>query len=153
MLGESREPEFFKQLVGAPPLLGFGELLKLQNGHQVVAHREFAKRARLLRQVAQPAPRPPVHRPVRDGLVAQGDAPGVRPDKPDHHVKRGGFARPVRTQERDDLAALQVKRHAADDRPTGVAFHEVGGLERQGAVFGGGRGGYGRHGAMLSRRG
>jgi hypothetical protein len=93
-----------------PLLLPKGE--GLQDGQDVLLHRELAEDRGLLGQVAHPQAGPLVHGDLGDVPVVQEDLPPVRGDEPHHHVEGGGLPCPVGPQEPHDLPLLDLQVHA-----------------------------------------
>src|SRR5690606_11003826 len=80
-------------------------------------------------QVAEPEPRPPVHRPRGDLLPTQLDGAAIGPDETDHHVETGGLACPVGTQQRHDLTACQADVDRVDYLALAVTLTQALGAE------------------------
>ena len=81
-----------------------------EDGADVLLHRHFAENRRFLRQVAQAQPGAFVYRHMAQLLPVEHNAAVVGGNQADYHVKAGGFARPVGTEQADDLAAFDVER-------------------------------------------
>ena len=89
--------------------------IDLGRDHQVLFHRQVFEDRRLLRQVADPFDRALVQRHMGDILAVEKDLAACHLDKPADHVKTGRLPRAVWTEKADDLARIDLKRHAADD--------------------------------------
>jgi len=63
-----------------------------------------------------------VHRPARQVLIAERDAPGVGAHKADDEAEGGGFAGPVRAEQADHFPAADLDIDAIDDGPAADAF-------------------------------
>jgi hypothetical protein len=71
-LGDVGDAQFVEQLLAALQLLRTAEIAaRLQDRHQILSRLELAEHRRLLRQIAQAAPRACVHRPQRDVLAVE----------------------------------------------------------------------------------
>src|SRR5690606_17535289 len=147
VVGEVGDVELGEEVVGPLLLLAPRERLELEDRHEVVPDRHAAERARLLRQVAQPEARAPVHGQARDVLTAQPDRACVGPHEPHDHVEARRLPRAVRTQERDDLAAAQLEVEPVHDLAPTVALREAAGREHLAVSL------RRRHGAPGGRRG
>ena len=101
------------QLLAAAIAIEF--LAGLEDRHDVVGYRQFTEDRRLLRKIADTCPCTTVHGLVADVQVVDQYATLVRLDQPDDHIEAGGFAGTVRTEQADDLAAV--------DRQADVAYH------------------------------
>ena len=99
--------------------------MRLQHGEDVLGRRHAPEDRRLLRQIADAETRAQVHRQLRDVAPAERDAPGIRALKPDNHVEGRRLPRPVRAEQPDDLARLDVQAHAVHHAPPPVALHKV----------------------------
>ena len=93
----------------------FGDRMEFEDSVQVLLDGELQEHRGFLRQVADAASRPLVHRHVRDVVLAQVDPPLVGPHHPDDHVKRRRLARPVGTEKPHDLALADVQAGVIDD--------------------------------------
>ena len=97
----------------------------LERRHHVLLDVQAAEHAGLLRQVADPEPRPAVHRQAGDVGAVEVDAAGIRLHQADDHVERRGLAGAVRTEQSDGLAAAQFDRHVADDRALSIGLADA----------------------------
>src|SRR5262245_46238098 len=98
--------KFVEQLFEASFTAGFRRALpKFQNCEDVVCDAEFAKYARLLRQITDAEPRAFVHRHVRDRFIFEFDDALIGFDQSNDHVEAGRLAGTVRAEQADDLAA------------------------------------------------
>ena len=104
---------------------------RLQNGHDVVGHRQLAKNGRFLRQVPQAVAGATVDALAGDVAVINGNAPVIRVDDADNHVKTGGFTRTVRAEQANNLAAANLQRDIPDYLAAFVGFGEVFGFEQR----------------------
>jgi hypothetical protein len=69
--------------------------------------------------------------PLGDGVEAEdADRPGVRSPEALDALHRGGLARAVRPEQRDDRARLHAQRHPVHDGAVAVALDEVDDLDR-----------------------
>ena len=68
-----------------------------------------------------------MYRQVGDVLVVDKNFPAIRRDQPHDHVERSGFARPVRPEQADHLAAAQRQRNIVDDRARTISFFQADG--------------------------
>ena len=98
------------------PLPG-GEIEGLQDAEEVLLDRQLSEDRRLLGEVADSLAATPVHGQVGDVGAVEEDPALVGGEEADHHVEGGGLPRPVRAQEADDFAALDVHVHVVDDLP------------------------------------
>ncbi len=71
-----------------------------------------------------------MHRQVGDVLLVDADHALVGLDQADDHVEAGGLAGTVRTEQADDLPAIDGHADVADDLPAFIAFGQVLGFER-----------------------
>src|SRR5260364_342319 len=55
-------------------------------------------------------------------MAVERNLAGIERDQPDHHIKGGGFAGAVRTQQSDNLAAFDVQGNILNDRACASAF-------------------------------
>ena len=68
------------------------EVLRFENAHQVLLHRQSPEDGGLLGQVADTAASSLMHGHQGDVLVVDADAAAVLGYQADNHVERGGFA-------------------------------------------------------------
>src|SRR5204863_2879513 len=81
------QPQLLQQtLQTLPPLIG-SQRQRFQDRYQVFLHRQLAEDRRLLRQIADPAARPLVHRQVRDILIVHHHTTAVGTDQSDDDVE------------------------------------------------------------------
>ena len=98
---------------------------RLQDRHQVVLHRELTENRRLLRQVADPDPRPLVHRQAGDAAPLQVNLARIGSDQADDHIEGRRLPRAIGAQQSDHLARLHRNRHAIDHAPPLVALRDL----------------------------
>ena len=110
------------------PLAG-AERQRLEDRQDVVLDGQLAEDGRLLREVADPLPRPLVHRHARDVHAIQQDAARQRLDEAHDHVERGRLPRSIRAQQSDDLPLLQAQGHVVYDGAPAVFLHQSARLE------------------------
>src|ERR1051326_7456015 len=79
-------------------LLLVREIERFQDREEIFLHGQPPEHRRLLRQVAEPGAGALVNRHRREIIAVQQDFAAVRMHEADHHVKRRGLARAVRTQ-------------------------------------------------------
>ena len=118
------QTELLDQALQLLQLLLVGEAGHLQHRHDVVLHTHLAKHAGLLRQVADARPGTLVHRIVGYLLIIEIHMALVGNDQPRGHVKRGGLARTVRSQQADNLSLLHIEVHAIGHCPLAVTLHQ-----------------------------
>ena len=97
----------------------------LQNRQDVVAYVHTAKNRRLLRQVADAAPRPLMHGQAGDAGAVDFDASRIRAHDPQDHVKARCLARAIRPQQTDHLSTLHAQADIFDYRATAIGFGEI----------------------------
>ena len=112
-----RDVEFFEQRVE----VGLAQIAvwldDLQDGADVVFHRQSPKDRCLLRQVADAETRALVHREMRHVEAVDLDRPGIGADQPGNHVEDGGLAGAVRSEQADRLAAAERQRYILHHKP------------------------------------
>ena len=89
---------------------------------QVLLDRHFPEDRRLLRQVADAASRPQVHRQTRYVVAAQKYATGLGVHQADDTVKGRRFPGTIRSQEADHFTTFNVERNIADDLSAAIAL-------------------------------
>src|SRR5688572_20298627 len=94
--------------------LSFVRLDDLENRADIVLDGEAAEDRGLLRQIADPQPRPLIHRQRRDIEAVEIDTAAIRLDQPGDHVEHRRLAGAVRAEQADRLAAPHVEAHALD---------------------------------------
>src|SRR5262245_38942494 len=124
-VGEMRQVQVGHQLLEPRLALGARHRHGLEHRHQVVAHRELAEDARLLRQVAEPGARPLVDRLVGDVAPVEQDPPLVGLEQPDDHVERRGLARPVGPEQTDHFALAHLDGDVVHHPPLAVVALQV----------------------------
>ncbi len=129
VLSKMGDIQFPKQIFESRLSFLSREVPELQNGHNILFHRQFAKNGGFLRQVADPPARSPEHRPSADILFTEIDTPGIGPDKPNDHVKGRGFAGSVWTEQADHFARIDLQRDIADHGSPPVIFHQIFGFQ------------------------
>src|SRR5260364_114458 len=58
-------------------------------------------------------------------MTVERNLAGIERDQPDHHIKGGGFAGAVRTQQSDNLAAFDFQGNILNDRACAKAFLQM----------------------------
>src|ERR1700728_12165 len=102
---------------------------RLENRQYVVFHRQLAEHGRLLRQITESELRAPVHRQRGQVRPVEVDTTRIARHQADDHVEGGGLARAGGAEQSHDLAAADLERQVAHDRPGLVALGEAGGLQ------------------------
>jgi len=97
----------------------------LEDGADVVRHRQLAEDRGFLRQVADAGAGAAVHGQVGDVLLVDADHALVGADQADDHVEAGGLAGAVGAEQADDLPAVDAHADVADDLAALVALGEV----------------------------
>src|ERR1700733_13859821 len=97
----------------------------LENGHDIARHRHAPKHRWFLREVAEAELGAAVHRQAPNIAVVEEDLAMLAARQADDHVKGGGLAGTVRTQQADHLAAFDLERDILEDRAGFVAFGEI----------------------------
>ena len=100
------------QLLGL--LLLAEPFLELHHRGDVVLHAHLTEHRGFLRQIADANLRTAVHGQVGDVLLVEVHLAGIRLDEPHHHIERRRLARPVGTQQTDNLALLEFNIHLVD---------------------------------------
>jgi len=108
------DAQVFEHPVGFFLPLGFGERGEFEHAEDVLLHGELPEHRRLLRQVADPLPRPLVHRQAGDLLLVEQHLPRIGLDEADDHIEGRGLARAVRAEKPHDLALLHFEGRAFD---------------------------------------
>src|ERR1017187_1454801 len=98
---------------------------RLEDREQVLEGGHLPENGRFLRQIAEAAPRPAVHRQRRDVLPVEEDGACVRLDEPDDDRERRRLSRPVRAEETHDLSRRDEDRDAVDDRAAPIGLGEA----------------------------
>jgi hypothetical protein len=124
------DAELGEQLFEPLEPLGASQPHRLQHRQDVLGRRHAPEDRRLLRQIPDAEPRAQVHRQLRDVSARQRDAPRVGALQADDHVEGRGLPRPVRAQQPDDLARLDVQAHAVHHAPPPVTLQQVGRRQR-----------------------
>ena len=78
-----------------------------------------------MREVADAKLCATIHRQGGDVLAINRDSAALGHDQPGHGVKRGRLAGPVRPQQGNNLAPVQLHREVADDGFLAVGFTQV----------------------------
>src|SRR2546422_5586570 len=107
--------ELGQQLAGPLPALGGGQVQCLEDGEQVFFHRQLSEDRRLLRQIPQAHPAALVHGQGRDLLPFQKDTSALGRQQADQHVEGRRLAGPVRPEQADDLAPVDVQGDVVHD--------------------------------------
>jgi len=109
------------------PLLPFSfrQRCLFQKGKDVLPDRQFTEYRRLLGEVPEPHPGPPVHRETGDILPVEKDRAVVRPNQPHDHIEDRGFPRAVRTQETHDLPRGNLERNTLDGLTFPISLSQV----------------------------
>jgi hypothetical protein len=97
---------------------------RLEDREDVLLDGEFAEDRRLLRQVADAAPRALIHRHPRDVGPVEPDRAGRGRDEARDHVERGRLAGAVGAEQADDLALAQLERDVVHHVALAVRLHE-----------------------------
>jgi len=116
------EPELVEELERDLEPLLLGKRAVLEDREQVFERGHPPEGRGLLREVAEPHPRPLVHGKPAHVLPPELDPPGVRPDEAHHHVEGGGLSRPVGAEEGDDLAPAELEVHPPHHLAPAVAL-------------------------------
>jgi hypothetical protein len=130
VLAQVRDVQVLEQLLQARLDVAARQALQLEHRLHVLLDRELAERRVLLRQVGDAQARARVDRQVRELAPVELDAPGVRGDQADDHVKAGGLARAVGAQQPDHLAAGHLERHVLHHAARLVALVQVFGAQQ-----------------------
>ena len=85
----------------------------------------------LLRQIADPASGPEIHRKIRDFVAVQEDTAGVRPGKSNEDRKRGRFSCTVGPQEPNDFTLSDLQLNVVNDLPSAIGLTDLDGLKLQ----------------------
>ena len=123
------DPQLVEQAFEALPLLRGGQLQRLEDGEHVLLDAELAKHGRLLREVADPEPRPPVHGFLGEIVAIERDPSLVGADQTGDHVEARRLPRPVGAEQPDDLPLLEPQAHVVHHAATLVALEESGCFE------------------------
>ena len=101
----------------------------LEDGKDVFLDRELAEDRCFLRQVADAKPRPLVNGEMGGVGTVNPDFSCIGRNKPDDHVKAGGFAGTVGAEQTDHFTAFDIQGDILDHRAAFVAFLQVADLE------------------------
>jgi hypothetical protein len=101
----------------------------LQNGQDVLLHRQLAKYRGFLRQVTDPAPGALVHRQRGHIAARKADRAGIGPDQAHHHVEAGRLPSPIRPQQPHDFPFTDMDGNAVHDRASAVRLSQTLGLK------------------------
>ena len=138
------QAEFVEQLLqsgGAGVSIGLGDL---EHRQDVLLDRHAAKDRGFLRQIAEAQDRAAIHRQAGNLRAVEVDPPAVGLHQPHDRIETGGLARPVRPEQPDHFAALDVQRHVVQhgaaviglgDRPHVQTAHLRRGWTRHGPRF------------------
>lgn len=102
---------------------------RLEDGHDVVGHRQLAEDRCLLRQIADAGARAAVHGLMADVEIIDQHAALIGAHQADDHVETGGLAGAIGTEQADDLAAFDAQADVTHDLAALVAFRQVLGFE------------------------
>ena len=102
---------------------------------QVLLHGHRAPQLQVLKSASDAEPRAFVHRRVSQRVVVEIDRPCVRPDDAGDAVEERGLARAVGPDEAEDLAAVQVQRHAIESDDAAKPHGQVAHAEHRHATF------------------
>ena len=86
---------------------------QLGGGANIFFGGQAAEDRRFLRQIADAQPRAAVHRQPGDVMAIELDGAVIGADEAGDHVKKGGLAGAIGTQQADHFAALQGQADAA----------------------------------------
>src|SRR5579885_355737 len=130
-LGQARDPQFVEQRLQATLAFLLGQGQRLEHRQQILLDGQLAEDRRLLRQVADPAPRPLIKRQAGDLVAAQKYPALVRTQQTDQHVESGRLAGAVWSEQPDDLAGTDMRLDVVHDRAAAVALGQPAALERR----------------------
>ncbi len=112
-----------------------GAHVQVPTEHEVVDRGLGAEQLDVLERAGDPAAGDPVGRPARDDLPVEPDRPRGRPVDPADAVERGGLARPVGADDREDRPALDLEAHVVERGEAAEAHREaLHGEERHGSL-------------------
>ena len=126
---QALQPELPDQRLHAPLAFGGGEVEGLEDGAQVVLHRQAAEDRGLLRQIADAALGAQEHRHVGEVDVAEQHLALVGRRQAHHHVEGSGLAGAVGAEQADHLAGADVHRNVVDHVAAAVGLAQVTGGE------------------------
>ena len=119
-----RDAKLFKQVIATRlPLLAV-KRQGFEDREQILFDGQLAEDGFFLRQIAHAQAGAAVHRQPRHVDAVERDPAGVRRHQTDDHVKTGRLARPVRSQQPNDLAPADVDVHLVDHRAFLVDFDQ-----------------------------
>ena len=95
-----------------------------QYGDEVLLDGQLAKNALLLRQIAHAEPGPSEHGQPGNILAVEDDLAVVGHDLPGRHAETCRFAGPIRTEQADNFARVDIVRDAVNDPAFAVDFHQ-----------------------------
>src|SRR5437879_1341554 len=114
-----------KQLFAAALSLRFAQRQRLQNRHDVLFHRHFAKDRFFLWQITHAEPGALVHGMIGNVGAGKNYAAAVWPNESDDHIKGRSLAGTVWTEQANNLAGACVNVNSVDNRATAINFHEL----------------------------
>ena len=123
-LADLLQTEFADQLLEPVFLLGFGQRLQFEDGHDVVLHRELSKNRGFLRQVSDSHSPALVHGQVCDLLAVDEDPTRIRLHQADDGVKAGCLARTVWSEQAHHFTGVDLKGHTVDHPAFAVLLHQ-----------------------------
>src|ERR1700674_1478965 len=106
-----------------------GERQRLQNCHDVLLDRHFAKDRFFLRKIAHAEPGPFVHRISGHVPAGKDDPAAVWPNETNDHVKTRRLPGAIRPEQTDDFASPDLDIDAVHDGAPAVNLHELFGDE------------------------
>src|SRR5215218_2618590 len=118
-----------EELVGAFLAFGAGDVQRLEDGLKVLPDGEALEVAALLREVADAAPRPLVHRQVRDVIPVERNRPALGRDHAEDHAEGGGLSGAVPAEQADDFLLRQDETDLVDDGAPAVGFTQLCGFQ------------------------
>ena len=131
VVGEVRDVQLVQQpFEPAPAPVPVQPRARLEDRHDVLPHRQAAEDRRLLREVAEAHPGADVHGAARQFVPVEAHGARVAGDQADDHVEARRLARPVGSEQADDLPALHGEADVVDDGAAAVAFREPASGER-----------------------
>src|SRR5690242_8303250 len=108
---------------------GFAQIRRrlgdLEDRANVLLDGEAAEYRSFLRQVTNAEPGPAVHRKIGYVAPIEVDRPGLGCDETGDNIKARGLSRAVRTQQADNLAALNRDADIAQDRASFEALAQT----------------------------
>src|SRR5713226_6004451 len=121
---ERLQAELGQQPVAALLPLAAGQVQGLQDREQVLFDGHLAEDRGLLRQVADPGARTPVHRQVGQVGISEPDDPRVRAHESDDDTEGGRLSCSVGAEQPNDLSSRDLEGHAVDDGAPRVRLDE-----------------------------